>query len=595
MKKRNRWGRWTRWTSVGLCGVLTAAVLLTGCGGSGSAADETYTMWIYSGADSSYYTDYAENPGIVYAESKTWGPEDKTVDLEFWVPASGTASDSYNTMIGSGDYPDVLDASIADAPKTMYEQGIILDLTEEIQENMPNYMAYLEAHPDLEPYAYTNVDGENRMLSLVSFADGNSYYFCGPQYRRDWLVKYGTNPFTGQAFTGGYTDAENVDSWEDDVVFPSGGTDPVYISDWEWMFGIFEKAQEDLGIDDSYVISLYYPGYTWTGDMTSCFGGGNVLWSASEENGDQVTFGADSQQFRTYLECMNTWYEKGWLDQSFNERTGDAHYAIDDTAVRQGLVGMWVGMEGELGGRLDLDDKYTDGIFVAGCSWPINDVYGPEECRNKVPNCTTTPGKAGISYYITTAAEDKDLATLLSFFDYFYSEEGSVIRTVGLNAEQVAEVDEPFYQKMGLADGAYTITDEGKYLQVDQIRNSSGDMKTAVACTKIPGITLIDQIDLGYEPTLEKSLQSWIQYKNTANFIGSAVTTNMTSEEANEVNQIQNRILDYLSQTVPEFIMGDRDVDNDAEWDSYSRTLKKYNYEKASEIYQNYVDIYPFR
>ena len=25
-------------------------------------------------------------------------------------------------------------------------------------------------------------------------------------YRRDWIVKYGTNPVTGEAFTGGYTD-----------------------------------------------------------------------------------------------------------------------------------------------------------------------------------------------------------------------------------------------------------------------------------------------------------------------------------------------------------------------------------------------------
>ena len=62
------------------------------------------------------------------------------------------------------------------------------------------------------------------------------------------------------------------------VVFPSGGTDPVYISDWEWMFEIFTEAMADQGITDSYCTSIYYPGYMWSGGLCSCFGEPIPIW-----------------------------------------------------------------------------------------------------------------------------------------------------------------------------------------------------------------------------------------------------------------------------------------------------------------------------
>ena len=58
------------------------------------------------------------------------------------------------------------------------------------------------------------------------------------------------------------------------MVFPSGGDEPIYISDWEWMFDIFAKAMDDLGITDGYCYAPYYLGYLETGDLSSGFGGG---------------------------------------------------------------------------------------------------------------------------------------------------------------------------------------------------------------------------------------------------------------------------------------------------------------------------------
>ena len=58
--------------------LLTVGLMfaLTACGSGNKASEEnSYTMWIYSGADSTYFLDYAEHPVFQYLKSKTWGPE----------------------------------------------------------------------------------------------------------------------------------------------------------------------------------------------------------------------------------------------------------------------------------------------------------------------------------------------------------------------------------------------------------------------------------------------------------------------------------------------------------------------------------------
>lgn len=584
---------WKKVLLTAACGAMAATTLAACGGGSGSGAgdDATFTMWLYNSVDSSYYTDYAENPVVQYTtQNMTWGDENKKVSFEFWVPAAGSEKDNWQTMIGSGDYADVLSGMIADAPKNMLENGIAMDLTDYVKKYMPNYLAFLDAHPDVKANAVDEIDGEEHYIGIRAANESRPFYFTGYEYRRDWIVKYGTNPTTGEAFTGGYTDPDDLDSWEDDVVFPSGGSDPIYISDWEWMFEIFEKAYTDLGIEDAYCTSMYYPGFTWAGGLCSCFGGGVPVWY--EDPDGKVQFGGNSDQMRAYLECLNTWYSKGWLDPDFYQRTGDAHYAIDDTTVRQGKVGMWLGVQGELGGRLDIGDDLTKGICVYGCAYPINDIYGDESCQNVIPDCISTPGCTGNVYYVSTAAEGKDIGALLSYFDYFYSEEGALMTTFGLNADQIAEGGTDFYANYGLEDGTYSIGDDGRYKRSSILVNDSGDLKSACNSSKLPGVTLIASADEGYNPTYEHSLQTWIQYENTGFFQGTAVTNNMPSEAAKETDGIRTKVLDYMTLNAPEYIRGKKDPFNDEDWEVWCKTLEKYNYQKVSDVFQPYCDQY---
>lgn len=574
------------------------AATFAGCGGGGSTAgdDTTFSWWIYSGADSSYYTDYQENPAIQYTLQNTYGPEDKSLAFEFWVPPAGTSADNYSRMIASGDLADIIDAVISSPPKNMYEDGYTLDITEYVERNMPNYVALVHSNETYLKNCVEVIDGKEHYFHIATILDATETVFQGLMYRRDWIVKYGTNPTTGGAFTGGYTDPSDPDSWEDDVVFPSGGTDPIYISDWEWMFEIFAKAQAELGIDDPYVLSLYYPGFTWSGGLISCFGGGVNLWYQDET--DTVQFGGDKDHMRAYLECMNSWYEKGWLDPAFNERTSDAFYAIDSTSVRQGKVAMWNGQQSDLGGRIDAHDGgLTEGIFVAGAPYPINDIYGTEECKFVEPNCVMGGGLVTGGILISKSAEGKDLDTLCAYLDQFYAEEGALIKNLGLSAEQTADYEsktgDDFYSRYSLQDGAYELVD-GVYTKSPVLVNDGGGLSEACAFQKAPGLKLIKNVDLGFAPTFQHSLDNWIKYPNTGFFQGSITTNAMSTEDTNACANVQAKLLEYMTNNAVKFIKGDMDIHSDEDWGVWCKSLGKYNYQKVCDIFQPYVDQYPF-
>ena len=301
---------------------------------------------------------------------------------------------------------------------------------------------------------------------------------------------------------------------------------------------------------------------------------------------------------RAYLQCLNSWYEKGWLDQDFNERTADIFYAIDDTNKRLGRVGLWIGTQGELGGRLDMHDGgLTEGIYVAGCAWPINDVYGDESCKNVEPWCVQAASSlVGTGFMVMVGADEKDLGPLLAMLDYLYTDEGALLHTLGATPAQMEEagLDASFYEKNSIPDGTYTMGEDGRYKKVSAITNDAGGLLIASCCDKLPGYTLVSSVDEGYAETYENSLKAWIKYTNKGQIWGSDAFSLMSSEDMRAIGDLQSKVLNYLEQHTYEFIKGITDIDSDEDWGNWCTMLKKYNYQKGIELLQPYIDMNPF-
>lgn len=448
-----------------LCSSMT---VLSACGEKDDP--NTFTWLIENAEDTTYYSDYNQNPVAIYVQhNQQYAGADITIEYKQLI--SGSQNDQYTTMISTGEYYDVMGINYAPySAAVLHEMGIALDITEYVEKWMPHYMEELSRNEDLARFAYVkDENGNKRMYSLWGASDEPKPNFEGFAYRRDWIVKYGVNPSTGEPFTGGYTvprDAEGKNdgnSWKDNVMFPSwyadneyvraykanhpewDGTEPIFISDWEWMFEIFDKAREDLGVTDKgYNISISYLGYSETGELFNAFGGGAALWSYNIFD-EKVEFNGASEQMKSYLECMRKWYEKGWLDHEFAEHSSDMFFRIDTASVYGGYVGMWQGGNSTLGGQLE-EATYpcTANIYVEGCKAPINDIYGADSTKGIEPYamyqeiCTTS------ALIVTDFAKDKNLEALFTYLDTFFdpSHENYVAVNYGLTAEQYKSIEQ---------------------------------------------------------------------------------------------------------------------------------------------------------
>jgi len=577
----------------------------------------SFSWWNAKGENTVYYDSYDQNPVVEYLTSLAWNVDengnDVYVDLEFQHPLSGSEREACVTMISTGTYTDIMDMSMytsVGSVADLYEQGIALDLTDYVEQYMPNYRAFLEAHPEYAKTATNMIDGEEKYLQIYNYHDGISMW-GGWCYRRDWILEYGVQPVTvlsnpsdstsprianpnaGQTFLGGYRTPKDSFTWTDNIVFPSGNTDPVFISDWEWMLQIFEDAIEAEGIIGGYPMSLYYPGFNETGILGSAFGGGGGTWYL-DSDGATVKFGATSDDFRTYLQCVNTWYDNGWIDEAFSEHTSDMFYQIDLNKIFQGKIGLFWAEEGTLDAALDAgESEYTDGICVTGARNPINDIYGSDEQKNVIPFCFYQTGLEYNPIIITDKAQGKDLVALCKMIDYMYGEEGTLLATFGLNQAQYEATQNEFMTSLGLSGGTYSpieVDGKTKYYFVESL-NEQDLVQNALKANRFIGLHSESLIYLTGSELHRHSVNEWILYISTGRFLVS-LTGQMSIEDAEAYSRTQGNIREFLNKTVPNFVKGVKDPFSDADWNAFVSGVNKYKPETNTLIMQSLLDQY---
>ena len=558
------------------------------------AAEETATFswWISKNEDTSYYDNYRQNPVVDYVLS-TNTFQGKKVDIAFSSGIPGSEKENFSNMLATESLTDVFDLSYSDYnTSSLYEDGYILDLTELIPQYMPNYYSLIESNPVYASFAYSYVDGEKRLLSIIGLYETTKEIFEGYLYRRDWVAKYGKNPVTGEAFEYSYDENGNL---TDNVVFPSGEAYPKYLSDWEWMFEIFIAAMTDLGITDGYCMSIYYEGYQSTGDFNCAFGGGSPFWYRKADH--TVGFDLTTEAFRTYLECMSGWYQKGWIDPAFAQRSSDMFYTINSTAVHQGKVGLWQGRQSEVGAQMLVSGE-TDGIYVAGAPQPINDIYGSEDLRNQTPYAfyAFPPVSSGVA--INKKAENKDLPALFSFIDYFFSQDGGRTGSVGFSRQQMESFDPESswvqtYRKFGLDEGFYDeeIRDDG-VVSVHFNKPNEELLRNAMKANRFPLFDYNGHFiweEIARSKALTEALELWMMYDNTG-YIYENVEKLISTKDFSRLSKVKNNIRTYAAQTVPKFIMGQLDWQSDKDWGDFVKTVEKYGVDKVNQIYQQAFD-----
>ncbi len=639
-----------RWISLLLTGTLVLGSLaMSGCGNSSDSGDaDTFSWWIVTtDGDGTYYDKYEDHPGVQWLNNQYWDVDNHTLGEEgkgenikftFQTPIAGSETDNFNTMIGTGEYTDLVDLSYyTGSIAALAEDGVLMDITEYVEEYMPDYVALLDEHPAWKSQVTTtDADGNVHYYYLPLLNDGPRDPWDGFVYRRDWVVKYAEPTEYVWDWDSAYVQENghpavtpleaavasgNLEGWKanevteftanpgddpdntytDNVIFPSGTGDPLTISDWEWMFEAFDAALEERGYgddSDAYCITIPYQGYFEYGDLVSSFGGGNGYYYINDDG--EVTFDATSDNFKTYLECMNTWNDKGWLDTQFETRSGDLFYMINQSGFNQGKVGMWEGMVWDTGTKIRttcMDDSDQQDAFVMGCAFPINDMYGTAEQMYHEPDAfygeTAGPATGGVG--ITTKAEDKNLPALFTYLNWCYTREGALLGSMGLSQEQYESMDfDPDnYAEYGFTDGLYHEEDrDGVTTYVTHIPQNStlngnafitGRLTARLQLTGT-GDDLDYDIDNGESEVYQACREAYGSYDSTGNVISYA--TKLTDDENEQAGDVYTPLKDYMNQVIPRMIKNGVD----SEWDEYVKTVDSYDTKSVCEIYQKYVD-----
>ena len=279
------------------------------------------------------------------------------------------------------------------------------------------------------------------------------------------------------------------------------------------------------------------------------------------------------------------------MDKSFAEHTSDQVYSVDSAKVHTGKVGMWIGRRSETGNLMDNGDALTSGIMVYGARQPINDMYGAPETQGKEPDALYQYSRVRSSQIITTKASEEELITILTFLDYLYTREGGLLLCLGLNEEQVTQMQDETYAKFGLTHG-YTeeVLADGTY---QYTRNEStvedNNLASAVAGKRLQ-IGIYDQgfvpaLNASYTPYARAAMAEWDYYENSA-YPDRFLTGQFSADESAAYAKVYANIDTYMSTNIPKFIMGTLDIESEEDWGDYCTMLNKYGPDKVTKIYQ---------
>ena len=392
---------------IGAAVLATAMVgtLLTGCGG-GSASTTASTgdgtaaasSTESSGDGANTYTMFMRSAYVDWIKELKWYDvaEERTGIHVDYISGPEEAADVYSEVdqrVISGDLPDAVMTKLAQT-NVYGPQGVFADLAPYIEKYAPNLQKYIDDNPDYK--------------ALVTDADGHIYGLCKETPIFADLIGY------------------RVDH------FKAAGIDPdsiVTIDD-------FTKALETLKAYYGKDNPNYYPltGRDTAIRFAAWFGAASNI-SSTESNGIYInnhckdgSIDIMSDGAYKMVETMKKWYDEGliqpeWVAGTFGEADWEAAMLNGNGSIFYDYYNRaeWF-MEN---GGPDNDPNYQMGVL----NFIKDDNGNPQKMTVSMKyndECVTAIN--------ANCSEDK-IKTILTFIDYFYSEEGEILANYGVEGE----------------------------------------------------------------------------------------------------------------------------------------------------------------
>lgn len=497
--------------------------------------DNTITMWYYTPPYVQFVDSNMKFNCIDDMEAATG------VKLDITEVGSSTAGEQFNLMVASGDMTDLIPAReyYTGGITKAYEEEVIIDIAEFVEDNMPNYAGVLEC---LDEQTRNDTLNDGMMLAFSTINDG-TYSGDGMITRKDWLEDLGIE------FSGNLISLDEFTDMITKMHDAYGCAHTIYMTDGTIPVG----AAFDTKL----------PALKGDGFMT-------FVTSDIFRRGDTVTSGWIEDGYREYLEWVLELMDNGLVDKNFLELSNDR--GVMNTAQGTGETAVWTGNA----------DK-------------MEEIYGYTEDPNfkvtAVPNITKDPSEpyvwaqekslvssqGGMS--ISASCQQPEL--VCQWMNYFWTYDGYLMANYGVEGEGLKmDGDTPTF------DWQTPVTVTGA-----NAPNAEMALELFTAKRFVTFYADNDRLLPTFPESALAAVELWTLDAVDERNYPTSVEANFTVEQNEAIAEYEGDLLTYASETCLKFLDGSLEL-NDANWDEYVKTCEDMGIHEIIAVYQDAYDAY---
>lgn len=450
----------------------------------------------------------------------------ETTEVNFF-----TASEQYNVLLASGDYPDLiknLGTYYSTGLSGALSDDIIMDLTDDLSAYAPNYDYLIHSNDAETPYYLTDGKVLQFMGTYDSFINNQ-----GLVLRKDWLEECGLDV------------PETYDELHDVLK----------------AFKDKYNCSSAIYMNNNCTITTLTEGYNVATYNVSGSGGaggsGSSLPYYVEDGVVKCSFIEDG--YRDYLTMIHDWYEEGLMDSDFVSIEYDPFSSYLSGQITSDQMGVWC----------------TSGEGIDNYTVPVVCMASPVQNKGDkqhMTEMTLAPADDIAAISVSSACEDPDIA--MAWLDYWFSEDGIAFYNFGLEGTD------------------YTLDESSTPKFTDAVVNNefglsaSNYMRCRCAFGTMPSLMLRYRSAYLNSDLVNEAWDVWTSNLDGTMAISSNVT--MTTEQKEAETYKATDIMTYANQMISQFCNGDADIDT--QWDTFVSQLKDMGIEECIELEQAAYD-----
>lgn len=543
--------------------VLTLCAMLASCGNTTTSSTESSEASAAGESSSAAATEIFNETGFpIVNEPVTltiWGGETGQGDYNTLIStteyekmtgvhiewdqysSSMDGNEAFNLLIASGDLPDIMGSGYSTEQVSMCIEGqIIIPLDDLIEKYGENFKQVLEEQP--------------QYVDMLTAPDGNIYNFMytdvgvhkDSEYKMwvytDWLEKLNMDaPTTPEEFK------EMLIAFKEQDPNGNGEQDEL------GLMGFYNGRQSDPICYLMNPFELYNTNYYYITDD------------------GELKFVANTDGWRDGLRYLNDLYESGLIEEETYVQDKTQFQALLNKPAGETVVGVFpFWYQGDAIDSSVLD--WTDYQAIA----PLKGPTGLQQTAAR------KGGSFALNCMITTACENPEVA--FRWLDYFLSEEGNIFTQFGVEGETYEWVDQPAF------NGA------------DRSIKATQDNVSGTLLWNSGYVPRYDSVDVRYATTDDETLRNkdntYVLYSAAKIYEPYYVWHNIPDIVWNNDADISNAKADYqvsfneyIAATDTAFVLGNMDIDNDADWQNYLDTLNGMGLEQYIETLEAFYGL----